>query len=193
VLLVDTNRENIVAARHLGLPTYEGSVLSDQAIDALDLAGIGRLLALTQNSAVNELAASKLARVFGRSEIYQVAPGESRKSDVKSSGDTHARLLFSRDLTCAEMQRRVLRGAVIRATPLTSEFDYESFRARHGDDARVLFIQSENGKITIVTVDRTVAPTPGQTVIALHTAEAAKQLAADRVIKAAEAKSRTDT
>nr|AQQ74897.1 hypothetical protein [uncultured bacterium] len=188
VLLIDTNYENVAAARNMGLHAQQGSILNDELIDSLDLAGIGRLLALTPNDATNVLASEKLARVFGRSETYQVAPGENKQKQVGDAPHVRAHWLFGRDLTFAALQRHVTSGAVVRATPLTAQFDYKAFRASHGEEARVLFIIDEGKRLTIVTEGKKVAPSPGQTIIALLPPEKAEQFAADRVDKVAATK-----
>ena len=58
------------------------SVLSDEAVTDLDLRGIGRLLAFTSNDEVNALAVERYARVFGRREVFQLAPTERAGSTV---------------------------------------------------------------------------------------------------------------
>lgn len=74
VLLVDTNRDHIAAARMAGLEAYHGSVLSDHFFDDVDLGGIGRLLAVTPNDGVNVLALQKFSRKLGSAEVYRLAP-----------------------------------------------------------------------------------------------------------------------
>lgn len=55
VLLVDSNRDNIYAARMEGLATYHGNILWKHIIGEINLDGIGRLLALTSNNEANSL------------------------------------------------------------------------------------------------------------------------------------------
>jgi NhaP-type Na+/H+ or K+/H+ antiporter len=47
VVLVDTNRENVTTARLEGLEACYANILSEQAMDEIDLGGIGRFFALT--------------------------------------------------------------------------------------------------------------------------------------------------
>src|SRR5690606_5026847 len=56
VKLVDSNRENIAAARLEGLRTRHGNVLSDTLQEEMDLNGLGRLLAMTPSDEVNGMA-----------------------------------------------------------------------------------------------------------------------------------------
>ena len=77
-MLVDTDPYNVTRSVALGLPARRLSVLTEEATHELDLRGIGRILAFTSNDEVNALASGRFARVFGRRETFQLAPGERR-------------------------------------------------------------------------------------------------------------------
>jgi hypothetical protein len=78
VLLVDTDRRNISATRLAGLPAFYASILSDSALDEIELGGIGRLLALTSNDEANSLAALHFIPAFGRSDVCLSASPRGR-------------------------------------------------------------------------------------------------------------------
>ncbi|HEY9885624.1 MAG TPA: cation:proton antiporter, partial [Vampirovibrionales bacterium] len=61
VMLVDTNRENLNQAQALGLKTFYASILSEYALDEIDLANLGRVMALTSNDEVNSLTCINLS------------------------------------------------------------------------------------------------------------------------------------
>ena len=67
VLLADTNRGNVNAARMAGLPTFFGNILAESSLEKLNLDGIGRMLAVTANDEANSLASLHFAEVFDRS------------------------------------------------------------------------------------------------------------------------------
>lgn len=168
VLLVDTNRGNLGDARLAGLPTFYGSVLSQYVLDRIELSGIGRLLALTPNEEVNSLASLHFSRVFGRSEVYQLAaegPESSRVSKVSTG--LRGRELFGRGLTYEKLDTFLSEGATIRKTTLTREFDYKKFRSTHQESAIPLFVIDETRQLSVVTTDKSFAPKAGQTVISL--------------------------
>lgn len=170
VLLVDTNQRELAAARMEGLPTLWASILSEYARGELELGGIGRLLAMTPNDEVNALACQEFVDYFGRAGVYQLStkPGGADRREPVS---THrlGRLLFAVDLTYGRLAERFARGATVKTTPLTAEFDYGAFRQRYQDTAIVLFVVDENRKLTIATVDAPPSPRPGQKLISLMT------------------------
>ena len=166
VLLVDTNRTDIAAARMAGLNVYGESILAEHILDEIDLGGLGRLIAATPNDWVNVLAVHKFIRVFGRAEVYQVPPPQEAESADEAHRHLHGRWLFNEDLTCADLARRVAGGSVVKTTPLTEAFTYDSFREHYGDQAVPLFVVS--GKRLAVAAARSpVDPKPGDTLISL--------------------------
>ena len=58
-------------------------------------------------------------------------------------------------------------GAIVKATTLSDEYDYEDFVAMYGEDALRLFIVSESGSLSVVTVDATPSVKADQTLISL--------------------------
>ena len=168
VLLVDTNRSNISAARLAGLPAQNASILSEYMVDELDLGGLGYILALTPNDEVNSLAALHFTEVFGRANVYQLSPKEIEHTPRQSvSQPLRGRLLFCAELTYAGLNRRFRNGAIIKKTNLTEQFNYNSFQELYNQQALVLFVIDEVGNLTVVSAGEPPEPLPGQTVISL--------------------------
>ncbi|HVR35269.1 MAG TPA: sodium:proton antiporter [Methylomirabilota bacterium] len=168
VLLADTNRENIHAARLQGLPTYFGSMLAERTREDLDLAGIGRLMALTPNQEVNALTALHFIEFFGRAQVYQLPGKEPRERPQESlSQELRGRLLFTPDLTYGELLKRIESGAVVKKTSLTGEFSFEDFKAHHGANAIPLFVILENGVVQFSTAENPPRPQAGRALISL--------------------------
>lgn len=165
-LLVDTNRENILAAQMAGVNTHFGSILGEDTLEKLDLSGLGRLIALTSNDEVNSLAVHRFIGAFGRSGVFQLAPKGSEKGRSKIGAHLQGRPLF-RDTTLAQIETLLEQGATIHATKLSNEFDFDAYRARHGADVLLLCVIAENGRLIVVTGDEKVQPRPGNTVISL--------------------------
>ncbi len=166
VMLVDTNRDHIAAARLDGLRTIFGSIVSPQVERNLELSSIGRLLALTPNDEVNALAAIRFGRVFGRSEVYQLAPWTSGEKK-ELTRELRGRPLFGQKITWISLQERIKSGATLKKTLLTEEFDAAAFRRQHGDRATPLFLLGPDQALTILTDDQPTEHRPGQTIMSL--------------------------
>jgi NhaP-type Na+/H+ or K+/H+ antiporter len=175
VLLADTNRENVIAARLEGLSVYFGNILSDKARDDLELLGIGKLLGLTSNHEVNTLAGLHLIDLFGRSNLYQVQVHP--ETDRKKATEGHGRLVFHKDFLLSDLNTLLAQGAVIRKTKLSKEFDYRQWEAKHGANTVPLFLIQESGNLRVFTLNSPPTPGPGQTIIALGQPEPTKPAA----------------
>lgn len=167
VLLVDANFNNISDARKEGLPAYHGNVLAEYLLDEVDLDGIGRLLALTSNDNANALAALHFSEVFGRSEVYQLAP--SVRPSEKSEQPLHlrGRWLFGPEVNYPKIEELLSEGAEVKTTGLTEQFDYEDYQSMYGESLMPMFLISEDGGFQVFTREKKLNPRPGQKIIAL--------------------------
>ena len=132
-VLVDTNAQNIAAARMAGLRTCLANIGSEFAREEIDLADLGRLLAMTPNDQVNALAAMDFAEHFGRAGVYQIAPPEtSHERKETMPADRRGRILFGGDVTFDRLASYFGRGGLIKRTLLTDDFTYGDFLDRYG-------------------------------------------------------------
>ncbi len=168
VLAADSDWANVSAARLAGLPTYYGSILGEHALNEIAFRDFGRLLAVTTNDEVNCLACLRFIEVFGRGEVYQLpfgATAEGRREAV--SLEQRGRLLFGTEMGNDQLAERVGEAPSIKATRLTREFDYQAFRALHGDAVVPLFLVRPGGEVSVFTADAALAPQAGQLLISL--------------------------
>ncbi|MBF0288712.1 MAG: sodium:proton antiporter [SAR324 cluster bacterium] len=167
VLLIDSNWDNISGARMAGLPAYYGSALSEGSSEQLDLSGIGRLVAMTSNSDVNALACLHFLEVFGREEIYQLAPFHPQKT---RQGEVplhlRGRILFGEKIIYHDLINLFNAGAIIKKTPLTEDFDYAAFQKFY-EIAIPLFMIDKNGHLTIFSADSSPIQDSSVTLISL--------------------------
>jgi len=169
ILLIDTNFRNVAAAKMEGLQAECASIISDYVHEEVDLAGIGRLLAVTPSDEVNTLACMEFSRIFGREGVYQLAPWNPN-TPRRETASTHmrGRTLFGSQITHSELAYRLNNGAQIKKTSITEEFTYEQFRQMYGRSAIVMFrIISTGQKLVVCTAEESPPPEPGQTLIVL--------------------------
>jgi len=168
VLVVDTNRDNISAARLTGLPAHCASILSEYIIDEMELGGLGRMLALTPNDEVNSLAALHFTETFGRAGVFQLVPKQiQHKRRETVSQPLRGRLLFHSEATFARLNQQFNKGAIIKSTNLTPQFTYADFQELYGGQAIPMFIIHRSGDLEVLTSENRLAPQPGQTLISM--------------------------
>jgi NhaP-type Na+/H+ or K+/H+ antiporter len=167
VLVADSNWENISKARKAGLKTYYGNILSEYAMDEIDLDGIGHLLALTPNDEVNSLAAIRFAEFFGTSEVYQLAQSMTSKRRHDDSKEfLGGRTLFNNDLNFSEISKFYGDEVSVSVTPLTEEFTFDDYQNLYGGQAIPVFLHSDD-TVQPFAVDNPPSPQPGDSIIAL--------------------------
>ena len=168
VVLVDTNWANVQAAKMESLEAHYQNVLDEEAIELLDLGGIGRFLSLTPNDEINTLATQHYTHMFGRGGVYQLSSTTASSGNDQSSSERfRGRTLFAPEATHANLHTRLRAGAVVKMTKLTGEFDVAAYRELYGPDALILFIITESGRLTICSPDAPSSPSAGDTLVAL--------------------------
>jgi NhaP-type Na+/H+ or K+/H+ antiporter len=169
VSLVDSNWANVSAARQEGLQAYYENILLEDISEDIELDGIGKLIALTRNDEVNSLAALHFIEDFGRSQVYQLPKLSkfSAKSEESIPQHLRGRLLFGAEATFSYLDSKFASGASLKKTPLTDEFNYDSFQSLYGEKALPLFLIKESGELVVMALDNTPTPLPGQYLISL--------------------------
>ena len=167
VRLIDSNQSNVTAARLLGLKASQGNILSDYLETTIDLAGIGRLLALTNNDEANVLACKQFEDEFGSSEVYQLPPHFSNRNNDAPNRRQVGRLLFQRDATYPRLIELLNQGGAIKATALTEQFTWPIFQEEYAGREGVLLMAIQGKRLLIATTDRPLQPQPGWTIVHL--------------------------
>ena len=176
VLIIDTNYRNVAAARMDGMSAECASILSEHVREELELGGIGRLLAVTQNDEVNALAVREWTHLFGRKNVYQLTPwdiGSGQRASV--SQQFQGRLLFGEQWHHDKIQNVMAHSHVVKKTRLSEEFTYEQFQGMYGEDEIVLFVIDDAKRLIICTDEDTLTPKAGDLLIALVPQENAVQ------------------
>jgi NhaP-type Na+/H+ or K+/H+ antiporter len=174
-VLADSNWDNIRNARMEGLTTFYGNPVSGLADRSLDLIGIGGLLALSHHAERNALAAFRYRREFGANAIYTLLPAAD-ESPLRQAviGREWGHLLFGQDITYAKLASLLSKGAKIRSTTLTEDFDFDAYRAKHGKGAIPLFAVKPRGSLHIFTAGDETKPAKDWTIISLFQADGKK-------------------
>ncbi len=154
VLVADSNWKHIYKAQNKGLETYHGNVLSEFALEEINLDGIGRMLSLTPNDEVNSLAALRFGEIFGRSHVFQLAQnirGQAENKEVTSH--LSGRILFDDKLNFERLSKIFTPDKAILAKEISDDESYDKLQGQFGNELVPLFIITENNEIQPFTVD----------------------------------------
>jgi NhaP-type Na+/H+ or K+/H+ antiporter len=190
-LVVSRNYGALSGARMSGLSTVTANILSDYAVRDMDLAGIGTLIACTDEDEVNATAAREFAHVLGRAHVYQLRRRrtEDSSNDKRNAeaGHLSARFPFRPALSHPELEERVATGMAVKRTKLSAEFTLDDFLGRYGEET-VLMFALRGAEVDVLNEDGKPAQT-GYSVVALVRDLAPEQKAAKQVEKQADRKS----
>ena len=165
VMLTDTLWDNVSRARMAGLPAYYGNPLSEHAEAYLNTAGLGRLLALSSDMHLNELACTRFKDDFGAKELFTLRVGanaQGRRSALKVGREA-----FGSDASFVDLSRRLHRGAEIRKTTLSETFTLDRFWEVHGENAVPLFAVSPKGRVEVFSSEAAPPVGAGWAIVAL--------------------------
>jgi NhaP-type Na+/H+ or K+/H+ antiporter len=170
--LTDGSWTNVKEARMKGLDTYYGNAVSEHADRHLDLIGLGQVLALTPQSELNALAGLRYKAEFGSNHVYFLSTDKEKdkeRSETKSrkavSHDSH--VLFGNEVTYAKLASLVSRGAKIKQTKLTENFNFENYLQQHGRRVTPLFAFNARKRLRFFTAAETLQPETGWTIVSL--------------------------
>ncbi len=165
VMVVDPSWQRLSPARREGLPFYHGEILNEATEHNLDLTPFQVLVAATDNEAYNALVCNEFAHEIGRDSVYQL--GENADTD-----DRHAlpptirgRALFESGFGVSDVNDRQSQGWIFRKTRLSEEFDFADAQANLPEDAHLLLVLRESGRLRFFTHASRPEPRAGDTVI----------------------------
>ena len=145
VMLLDTNYDNIAAAKMLGLDAHRANILSEFAEEELDFHGLGSLVAGTPNDEVNSIAAFQFIHQFSRSGVWQIAPSDSNDHHRTAAADNvRSRICFSGEPGHAALSSLTAAGWKMKKTQITEHFDFAQFQEAN-PGAVVMFLEDSKG------------------------------------------------
>ena len=150
-LLLDTRFEKVSTARLEGLQAVRANILSEYAEEEIDFSGLGHLVAATPNNEVNSLAAREFQHRFGKANVWQITPADVHVHHQKAVANyMRGRFCFLGGPRFTELSSFVRRGAEMKSTLLTDAFTLADFKRIHGDNAMILFTETEDKKLSPV-------------------------------------------
>ena len=164
MVLVDTSKENILAAKDDDLKTIQGSILSGKVMDEIELGGFGRLLAVTPSDEVNVLATTEYMEVFEEASLFRLQPNDKSKSLF--SNFQHGRYLFSKGATSTYLEARITAGAKFVSEKIARDYPMEKVYARY-KNVIPFFLITPQKKLRIFNQSTPLNPAPGDRVICL--------------------------
>ncbi|EAP76471.1 cation:proton antiporter [Roseovarius nubinhibens] len=134
VLVADSNRTRLRSVREAGLPIFVGNILSEAAEHGVEFISYGRIVALSDNDALNTLITTDLAPEFGHENVYQLKPAKQEQRRHAMPVTLGGRS-YCDGLSYLEIGRRMGEGWEVQVLEwgLDDGPDLESWRAANPD------------------------------------------------------------
>lgn len=165
VQLVDTNPDHVERAQRYELPAERADVLSESALEELDLSGIGRLLITIPNDEVASLAALHLSEIFESNDIFQL-PARSHRRHGEADLPRHLRghLLFGGETSCHEIRDWLDHDREVYVVNLDGPLSANTFQDCLWPEAFPLFIV-RGDQLLILSEEEPTRPQDGDQVV----------------------------
>jgi Trk K+ transport system NAD-binding subunit len=170
VLMADANLNNVLEARSRDLEVYHGNILSEFALEEIELDGIGQLFALTPNDEVNSLAALRFGEIFGRSHVYQLPSNTEHGGTEKEVSDhLSGRILFSEEINHSKLEKCITSQDDLLTVKITAENSYSDIFDDDKDSKIPLIHISKNNELRPFSINYQQTPAEGDKIIYTRT------------------------
>jgi NhaP-type Na+/H+ or K+/H+ antiporter len=123
VILADTSKTNQKEARRQGFEVFEGSILSDNVYEDLDLNNIGILMAMTSSAEINGLALKYFDEEFGPNKTYRLC---SKKEQEHHEIDHPPSVLFGGRVDYLNLAQSVRQASSVIVKNCQNSEEYEA-------------------------------------------------------------------
>ncbi|MEA3542513.1 MAG: sodium:proton antiporter [Pseudomonadota bacterium] len=165
VTIADNSWQRLSPARHAGIPTYHGEILSEATDERLDLTQFQVLAATTDNEAYNALVCTEFAPEIGRDNVYQLGDASNDEDPRALPESLRGRALFSAGHGVEDIIQREEQGWTFRKTRISEQFDFEAAKASLAEGGDMLLLLRKNGALRFFTHASRPTPQPGDTIL----------------------------
>lgn len=168
VLMADANLNNAAEARSKNLDAFHGNVLSEFALDDMNLDGIGKMVAFTPNDEVNSLATLRFSEILDRSNVFQLAANTKWNQDEDEVSDhLSGRILFNKDFNYTRMANTIQSEDDLYVAELTADYTFADFISPDEEKGKKipLFHITANKELRPFTIDYPFTPAKGDKII----------------------------
>ena len=165
VTIADNSWQRLSPARHAGIPTYHGEILSEATDERLDLTQFQVLAAATDNEAYNALVCTEFAPEIGRDNVYQLGDASNDEDPRALPESLRGRALFSAGHGVEDIIQREEQGWTFRKTRISEQFDFEAAKASLAEGGDMLLLLRKSGALRFFTHASRPTPQPGDTIL----------------------------
>ena len=165
-LLVDTNRDHVIAARLENLNALNRSVFSENNVGEIQMGSYGKLMAITGSDEVNTLSNIQYEELLGSENVFRLMPESGTINPKLIQQFQNGQILFGKGITHSYIRARLRGGAEIKNITVGPDDTWKSISDSYPRGVALILIDKKGGPIILVK-DKTYALEPGQQLIIL--------------------------
>ncbi len=148
VVLLDSNRMNIIKAKELGLDAVNANIYSDDLSDNIELSDVGYLLALTGSDEINRQAINRYGKTFGENGTFRLM----NREEFINKNNIPSKELFSFSHDYSSFINVVQQFPSIQEIPVDSQNKFLRLVKIVGEDkdAIPLFLKHPDGYLDLI-------------------------------------------
>jgi hypothetical protein len=148
VVLIDSNENNISAAKEKGIDALTANIYSDNLADNLELNDVGYLMALTGNAEINDFALNRFTEQFGENGAFRLIHA-NEKGNKALQNKQH---LFSstHDYIALEETARLFPQVLELTFKDQSHYENVMQQAAKAPNSIPLFLKDKEGDLKII-------------------------------------------
>jgi hypothetical protein len=167
VKIVDNHRSGLNDARMKGLEVFYGNPLSEHVDKYMDLIGFTHLFAMSRSNEANAIVCKYYQPNFGGGNVFRVEDGSSGGEREELAHELKSFELFSEDASWSKLASLLAKGATIKTTSLTEEYNFEAHTEKWGKNALSLFALDEKKRLKVFNTGKEIKPGFGWSLVYL--------------------------
>ncbi len=150
VLLADTSKANVREAQRMGLNVFEGNILGDTVFDDIDFTPIGKLMAMTSSSEVNNLSMKYFEEEFSEDHVYRLS---SKKEQELKDVTFPSNVMFNTKADYLNLAQAIRQHKEIQVEKCEDMQDYDEIQKANKGTIIPLFLLREEEDPILITRD----------------------------------------
>jgi NhaP-type Na+/H+ or K+/H+ antiporter len=148
VLLVDTSAPNIKEAKRQDLKSLQANILSDEIFEDVDLSKIGKLIAMTSNSGLNDLACSWFEKEIGEHNCLRLA---SKEETENTNLPLPKNVIFNSRIDFVGLVQILRNKDSYGEISFANSVEYDQFMEQYGSKIIPLVIHKKSDEAEIIS------------------------------------------
>lgn len=147
IIMIDSNEENCIEARKMGLKAVHGDALDNIILGDAGINSTGMLIAMTQNPEINVLTAIRSHEEFFVPRIYAAIIKDKDKGLIKQLNSNGGKCLFNRIVNIEDWNNKIMKDEIILEQIKIKDNNENSIKEQFSENSLPIIIVRNEKKL----------------------------------------------